>query len=212
MLVGGTMLYFRALQQGIAALPNADAAIRARLDDEARSQGWDFMHRRLAKLDPEAAGRIHPNDPQRIQRALEVYEISGKTLSGFWREQAADALAWQRVKIALMPPDRVYLRKLIARRFDAMLAAGLVEEVERLYRREDLDTQLPAIRAVGYRQVWAMLAGEYDFDTMREKAIIATAQLAKRQMTWLRKEPECNFIQPGSVKLLNLLKNLRFLL
>jgi tRNA dimethylallyltransferase len=212
LLVGGTMLYFRTLQQGIAELPDADADIRQQLDQEAKKKGRDYMHQRLAKIDPESAKRIHPNDPQRIQRALEVYEITGKSLTEFWRTQARESLPYRRVKIALMPADRVDLRKLIEQRFDAMLDAGLVEEVEKLYQREDLNAELPAIRAVGYRQVWAMLAGEYDFKTMREKAIIATAQLAKRQMTWLRKEPECNFIQPESVKLLNLLKNLSFLL
>jgi len=212
LLVGGTMLYFRVLQQGIAELPVADENIRQQLDHQARTKGWDYMHQRLAKIDPEAANRIHPNDPQRIQRALEVYEISGKSLTDFWREQDAEALPYRRVKIALMPADRIDLRKLIEQRFDAMLDAGLLEEVEQLYQRADLTPQLPAIRAVGYRQVWAMLAGEYDYQTMREKAIVATAQLAKRQMTWLRKEPECNIIQPKSDKLLNLLKNLSFLL
>ena len=212
LLVGSTMLYFKTLQQGIAELPDADADVRQQLDEEARDNGWDTMHQRLAKIDPESAKRIHPNDPQRIQRALEVYEITGKSLTEFWREQARDSLPYRRLKIALMPADRVDLRKLIEQRFDAMLDAGLVEEVEKLYQRNGITAELPAIRAVGYRQVWAMLAREYDFKTMREKAIIATAQLAKRQMTWLRKEPECNFIQPESVKLLNLLKNLSFLL
>jgi tRNA dimethylallyltransferase len=212
LLVGGTMLYFKALQQGIAELPGADAIIRQQLDDEARSKGWDYMHQRLTEIDPESAKRIHPNDPQRIQRALEVYEISGKSLTELWRDQGRDELPFRRVKIALMPPDRADLRKLIEQRFDAMLDTGMVEEVEKLYQRDNLTAELPAIRAVGYRQVWAMLAGEYDYKTMREKAIIATAQLAKRQMTWLRKESECNFIQPKSVKLLNLLKNLSFLL
>ena len=212
LLVGGTMLYFRTLQHGIAELPDADPDLRRRLEDEAAHKGWAALHQRLAEVDPQSAQRIHPNDPQRIQRALEVYEISGKTLTDFWREQEAGALAYRRVKIALMPPDRTDLRKLITQRFDAMLAAGLVEEVEKLYRRGDLTAGLPAIRAVGYRQVWAMLAGEYGFETMREKAIIATAQLAKRQMTWLRKEKECNFFDPKSVKLLNMLKNLRYLL
>jgi tRNA dimethylallyltransferase len=210
LLVGGTMLYFRTLQQGIAELPDADADIRYRLDQEAKKKGSEHMHQRLSKIDPESAKRIHPNDPQRIQRALEVYEITGKSLTEFWQKQARDSLPYRRVKIALMPTDRVDLRKLIEQRFDAMLDAGLVEEVEKLYQREDLTPELPAIRAVGYRQVWAMLSGEYDFQTMREKAIIATAQLAKRQMTWLRKEPECNFIQPETVKLLNLLKYLSF--
>jgi tRNA dimethylallyltransferase len=206
------MLYFRALQQGIAELPAADRDIRQKLDEEARSRGWEYMHQRLAKIDPLSAQRIHPNDPQRIQRALEVFEISGKTLTDFWRDQSSRRLAYRRVKIALMPSDRVELRKAIAQRLDAMIDQGLIEEVKRLYQRKDLHSELPAIRAVGYRQVWAMLGGEYDFKTMREKAIIATAQLAKRQMTWLRKEPDCNFIEPGSVKLLNLLKNLGNLL
>ena len=212
LLVGGTMLYFRALQQGIARLPDADPQIRASLDNEARTRGWEYLHRRLAQIDPVSARRIHPNDPQRIQRALEVYEVTGKSLTVLWQEQRAEALAYRRVKIALMPPDRTDLRRLIAHRFDAMLDQGLVEEVEALYRRTDLSPELPAIRAVGYRQVWAMLAGEYDCKTMREKAIIATAQLAKRQMTWLRKEPDCNFFDPGNVKVLNLRKNLRYLL
>jgi len=212
LLVGGTMLYFRTLQQGIAELPDADPEIRQKLEAEANTRGWDYMHLRLAKIDAEAAHRIHPNDPQRIQRALEVYEISGKTLTEFWRNQAAVGLPYRRVKIALMPPDRIDLRRAIEQRFDAMINAGLVEEVKKLYRREDLSPELPAIRAVGYRQIWAMLCGDCSFETMRERAIIATAQLAKRQMTWLRKENECNFVDPKSVKLLNLLKNLRFLL
>jgi tRNA dimethylallyltransferase len=212
LLVGGTMLYFRTLQQGIAELPDAVPEIRRQLEREVRTRGLDHLHQRLQEIDPESARRIHPNDPQRIQRALEVYEISGKTLTRFWQEQDAHRLAYRRVKVALMPPDRTELRKVIARRFDAMVAEGLIEEVEALYRRGDLSAELPAIRAVGYRQVWAMLAGEYGFRAMREKAIIATAQLAKRQMTWLRKEAECNFFDPGSVKSLNLVKNLRSLL
>lgn len=212
LLVGGTMLYYRALQHGIAELPAADNAIRQRLESEAGEKGWEYMHQRLHNIDPEAAQRIHPNDPQRIQRALEVYEISGKTLTEYWREQRTAAFPYRCIKIALMPPDRSDLRKTIGRRFDAMLAAGLVDEVERLYRREDLNAELPAMRAVGYRQVWAMLAGNYSVKTMREKAVIATAQLAKRQMTWLRKEHDCNIFEPGSFKLLNNLKNLRNLL
>ena len=211
-LAGGTMLYFRTLQHGIAELPDADAGIRQRLDQEASESGWDMMHQRLSEIDPLAAERIHPNDPQRIQRALEVYEITGKTLTDFWQEQAAARLPYRLVKIALMPPDRVDLRKRIEQRFDLMLEAGLVEEVKRLYQRGDLTPDLPSIRAVGYRQVWAMLDGEYDMATMREKAITATAQLAKRQMTWLRKEENCNFIAPEALKLPKLLKNLRFLL
>ncbi|MGB5278536.1 MAG: tRNA (adenosine(37)-N6)-dimethylallyltransferase MiaA [Gammaproteobacteria bacterium] len=212
LLVGGTMLYFRTLQQGIADLPDADPAIRQRLEHQASIKGWQYMHNRLQRIDPDAGRRIHPNDPQRIQRALEVYEITGRTLTEFWREHRDGQLRYRSVKLALMPPDRIDLRSIIERRFDTMLASGLVEEVERLYQRDDLNLEIPAIRAVGYRQIWAMLNGSYNFNTMREKAIIATAQLAKRQMTWLRKERACNFVDPKSVKLLNLLKNLRFLL
>ncbi len=212
LLAGGTMLYFNALQKGIANLPQADEAVRARLEAEAAELGWQALHERLAAIDPESARRIHPNDPQRLQRALEVYEITGKTLTQLWEEQARSALPYNLIKIALMPPDRVELRKRIAARFDAMLAAGLVEEVRGLYQRRDLHGDLPAMRAVGYRQVWQYLAGEYDYETMREKAIIATAQLAKRQMTWLRSEQNCNFIDPAALDVPKLLKSLRNLL
>ena len=212
LLVGGTMLYYKALQQGIADLPDADPDMRQRLEQQAHREGWQSMHQRLQKIDPESARRIHPNDPQRIQRALEVYEITGRTLSDIWRQQNQNPLHYRCIKIALMPPDRINLRKAIEQRFDHMLASGLVEEVERLYQRGDLTPELPAIRAVGYRQIWDMLSGSYGVETMRERAITATAQLAKRQMTWLRKERECNFFDPKSVKLLNLLKNFRFLL
>ncbi len=212
LLVGGAMMYFNALQKGIAKLPEADERIRERLDAEAAEQGWQALHDRLAQIDPVAAARIHPNDPQRLQRALEVYEISGKTLTAHWQEQAQQSLPYHLVKIALVPPDRVELRKRIAERFDAMLVAGLVDEVRSLYERRDCHADLPAIRAVGYRQVWQYLAGEFDYETMREKAIIATAQLAKRQMTWLRSEQECNIIDPAELDTPKLLKNLRFLL
>ncbi len=212
LLAGGTMLYFNALQKGIANLPQADEAVRARLEAEAAELGWAALHERLAAIDPESARRIHPNDPQRLQRALEVHEITGKTLTQLWDEQARSALPYKLIKIALMPPDRVELRKRIAERFDAMLVAGLVEEVRGLYRRRDLHGDLPAMRAVGYRQVWQYLAGEYDYETMREKAIIATAQLAKRQMTWLRSEQNCNFIDPAALDVQKLLKSLRNLL
>lgn len=212
LFVGGTMLYFRTLQQGIAELPDADSEIRGQLEREAAEHGWNRLHHRLMEIDPVSAERIHPNDPQRIQRALEVYEITGKTLTDFWQEQAAPQLPYRIVKIALMPPDRVDLRRKIEQRFDAMLEAGLVDEVKKLRQREELSPDLPSMRAVGYRQVWAMLDGAYDVDNMREKAINATAQLAKRQMTWLRKEPDCNFVVPEVVKRPKLLKNLRILL
>jgi tRNA dimethylallyltransferase len=212
LLAGGTMLYFNTLQHGMAELPDADPAVRALLDAQAEEKGWALMHQRLAEIDPTSAERIHANDTQRIQRALEVYEISGKTLTQFRTDQASHELPYRLVKIALMPPDRVNLRKTITERFDAMLVDGLVDEVRRLRNRGDLDTALPAIRAVGYRQVWGYLEGEYDYSTMRERAITATAQLAKRQMTWLRSEQKCNFIDPEALEPEKILKNLESLL
>lgn len=212
LLVGGTMLYFNALQRGIAELPEASEVIRKKLDTEAAELGWSVMHQRLQEIDPASAARIHPNDPQRLQRALEVHEITGKTLTQLWQEQTVKALPYHLVKIALMPPDRKVLRTRIARRFDAMLAAGLVEEVKQLQSRQDMHADLPSMRAVGYRQVWQYLQGQYSYDTMRDKAIIATAQLAKRQMTWLRSEQNCNFIDPAELDVQKLLKKLKFLL
>ena len=161
-----------------------------------------------------SAERIHPNDPQRIKRALELYDFTGKTLTQFWQEQNKNTTSfpYRRIKIALMPDDRVELRKRITLRFDDMLKQGFIEEVEVLFNRKDLQPEMPSIRAVGYRQVWGYLAGDYGYDEMREKAVIATAQLAKRQMTWLRKETECNFIDPNALNTSKVLKNLRFLL
>lgn len=191
-LVGGTMLYFRVLEQGIAAMPEADAKVRARLDAEAARDGLPVLHARLAAIDPQAAAHIHPNNPQRIKRALEVHRISGRPISDFWRAAAADDLQARFAlrRTALVPDDRAALHALIAARFDAMLAAGLVDEVRMLRSRGDLHAELPALRAVGYRQVWAHLAGEFDAAQMRERAIAATRQLARRQLTWLRRWPE----------------------
>lgn len=189
LLVGGTMLYFRALLEGLSELPAADAAIRSRLEDEADRIGWQQLHQRLASIDPVAANRIHPNDPQRIQRALEVYEISGIPISQ-WQEQAKQTteLPYQVIKIALIPSDRQYLHEAIARRFQRMLDAGFIDEVRALHDRADLDLSKPAMRAVGYRQVWEYLDGNLTYEEMVEKGIIATRQLAKRQHTWLRSE------------------------
>ena len=211
-LAGGTMLYFNTLQKGIADLPDSNPEIRQRLLDEAEQNGIESMHTRLAKVDPESAHRLHPNDPQRILRALEVFEISGKSLSEHWAEQKKQVLPYRVIKLALMPPDRVELRKRIEQRFDAMLVGGLTDEVRALYERGDLSLDTPSMRAVGYRQVWLYLCGQYDYDTMREKAITATAQLAKRQMTWLRSETDCNFIDPATLNVSKVLKNLKFLL
>ena len=211
-LAGGTMLYFNTLQKGIANLPETDMVIRQQLLDEAEKNGIKSMHARLAQVDPESAQRLHPNDPQRVLRALEVFEISGKTLTAHWAEQSKHVMPYRTIKIALVPPDRVELRKRIEQRFDAMLVGGLIDEVKALYQRNDLSLDMSSMRAVGYRQVWLYLEGQYDYDTMREKAITATAQLAKRQMTWLRSETDCNFINPETLNVGKVLKNLKFLL
>jgi tRNA dimethylallyltransferase len=215
-LVGGTMLYFNTLQKGMAKMPEVDNSIKQAIEMEAQTEGILAMHERLTKVDPVSAERIHPNDPQRIKRALELYDFTGKTLTEFWSEQAQNkanfSFPYQRIKIALMPADRIELRKRITTRFDNMLQQGFIEEVESLFKRGNLHADMPSIRAVGYRQVWSYLAGEYGYDEMREKAIIATAQLAKRQMTWLRKETECNFIDPIALNTQKVLKNLKILL
>lgn len=189
LLVGGTMLYFRALLEGLSKLPSADAEIRARLEKEASDKGWQAMHQRLAAVDPQAAARIHPNDPQRIERALEVYEISGIPMSQ-WQQQAEQqtALPYRVIKLALIPSDRKYLHEIIARRFRRMLDAGFVAEVQALHDRADLDLGKSSMRAVGYRQVWEYLDGKLNYEEMVERGIIATRQLAKRQHTWLRSE------------------------
>ncbi len=188
LLAGGTMLYFRALQQGLAELPAADPALRARLEAEAEREGLAALHRRLAAVDPEAAARIHPNDPQRIQRALEVFELSGLPLSELQARAAHEPFPYRAVKIAVAPADRELLHARIARRFRRMLEAGFLGEVEALFARRDLGLGHPSVRAVGYRQAWEYLLGEVDRETMEERAIIATRQLAKRQFTWLRSE------------------------
>jgi tRNA dimethylallyltransferase len=187
-LVGGTMLYFSALTQGLAQLPEADPEIRQRLDQQLQEIGKQAMHERLAAVDPVAAARIHMNDPQRVQRALEVYEISGKPLTSFFQADEGEDLPYAYTKIIIEPKQRHSLHDKIAERFKLMLAQGLIDEVEALRQRDDLDESMPSIRCVGYRQVWSYLQGEYDFAEMQEKGIVATRQLAKRQLTWLRKE------------------------
>lgn len=188
LLVGGTMLYFRALEHGLSPLPEADPAVRAEIEAEAGRDGWEALHRRLAAVDPEAADRIHPNDPQRLQRALEVYRLTGRPLTALWRGASDNVLPYRPVKLTVVPDDRDWLRRRIADRFEAMLAQGFVDEVESLYRRGDLGPDLPSIRCVGYRQVWNYLDGEWDYATMVERGITATRQFAKRQFTWLRGE------------------------
>ena len=209
LLVGGTMLYFRALQQGLSELPSAAPEIRRAIEEQAREQGWEAMHRELARVDKASAARIHPNDPQRIQRALEVYRATGQTLTEFWRQQQVEALPYDVIKIALLPEDREILRQRIARRFEQMLELGFVDEVRALRARGDLDIHMPSMRCVGYRQIWDYLDGKMDYNDMVEKAVTATRQLAKRQMTWLRKEPLCNFFDVDRANLAEILKNLK---
>jgi len=198
LLVGGTMLYFRALQQGLSGLPEADPAVRARLDDEARHLGWEVLHRRLGEVDPEAAARIHRNDPQRIQRALEVYEVTGQPMSLLLREDTGRAtLPYRLVKLVRAPRERSVLHERIARRFRHMLDLGFEEEVRRLWARGDLTTVMPSMRCVGYRQMLKYLFREYNFVQMVQGGIVATRQLAKRQYTWLRTEADCHWLLDG---------------
>ena len=190
LLIGGTMLYFRALTEGLSPLPSADPLVRSRLEQDMADHGLEWLHRRLHQVDPEAAARIHPNDPQRITRALEVYELTGRSMSELYRQQQVLQLPYRVHKLVVSPLERNILHQRIAERFQLMLQQGFVEEVKQLFARGDLSLELPSIRAVGYRQAWLYLQGEYDERTMAEKAIIATRQLAKRQYTWLRSEKE----------------------
>jgi tRNA dimethylallyltransferase len=194
LLVGGTTLYFRALEQGLSNLPSADPAVRAQLEAEAAVVGWAGMHVRLQRVDPAAAARIHPNDPQRIQRALEVYELSGVAMSELFAAGRNQRPNWRFLKIILAPPDRTLLHQRIAQRFGVMLEQGFVDEVRRLRARGDLHPNLPSMRAVGYRQAWAYLEGNLSADEWVQQAVIATRQYAKRQMTWLRSEPGCHWV------------------
>ena len=183
-LVGGTMMYYRALIEGLSDMPASDPVIRAEIEREASRVGWPEMHRELSAVDPDAANGLHPNHSQRISRALEVFRQTGIPMSQWQRantHEARDAIC-----LALAPEDRATLHARIETRFDRMLEAGFVEEVEALYDRGDLHTDLPAIRAVGYRQIWSHLSGEFSLEDARDKGIAATRQLAKRQITWLR--------------------------
>lgn len=185
LLVGGTLLYFRALEGGLSDLPAADPELRARIEAEAAERGWGALHDELKRADPAAAARIHPNDPQRLQRALEVIRLTGRPLSAL-QSRPGGNLPYRLLRLGLVPEDREKLHLRICQRFEKMLEQGLINEVADLYQRGDLNTDLPSMRAVGYRQVWRHLAGEWDRQTMIEKAVVATRQLAKRQMTWLR--------------------------
>ncbi len=196
LLVGGTMLYFHALTAGIADLPEADPALRAEIDAMAASAGWAAMHAQLARVDPLAAARIHVNDPQRIQRALEVHRLTGETITALQsrrRTALADAAV---IELALAPQMRAVLHASLERRFHAMLAAGLLEEVRGFHRRGDLSGEHPAMRAVGYRQIWQYLTGESTLRQATEKAVAASRQLAKRQLTWLRRRSDAAWFDP----------------
>jgi tRNA dimethylallyltransferase len=209
-LVGGTMLYFRALTQGLAELPPANPEIRQRLDMELAQLGQAVLHKRLESIDKAAALRIHPNDPQRVQRALEVYEITGKPLSTFF-EKTDNALPYHCHKFVIAPEKRADLHQRIAMRFEQMLKNGFLEEVEQLVQRGDLHDKLPSMRAVGYQEAWRYFQGDYDLNTMTQKAIIATRQLAKRQFTWLRREEQAHTFTTEQkdvlIKMTDMIKN-----
>ncbi|MES9955985.1 MAG: tRNA (adenosine(37)-N6)-dimethylallyltransferase MiaA [Sedimenticola sp.] len=194
LLVGGTMLYFRALQYGLSELPAANAAVRARLEQDAALHGWQAMHERLAAVDPAAASRIHPNDPQRIQRALEVYEITGKSLTELQDRDGEQKLPYRLVKLVRAPREREVLHQRIADRFHKMLEQGFEAEVRGLLQQDNLVPDMPSMRSVGYRQMLKYLLGEWDRETMIEKGIVATRQLAKRQFTWLRADTEAHWL------------------
>lgn len=186
LLVGGTMMYFNALQKGLAAMPSADAQTRAQLDEQVRHQGLVSLYQELERVDPESAKRIGDNDPQRLQRAVEVYRLTGKSMTQWWAEQESLELPYDLVNIAVMPEDRSTLHKRIEQRFGMMMDAGFLAEVESLYARGDLSIDMPSIRCVGYRQLWQYLEGQDTLDNAIYKGVVATRQLAKRQLTWLR--------------------------
>ncbi|MDN6321423.1 MAG: tRNA (adenosine(37)-N6)-dimethylallyltransferase MiaA [Halomonas sp.] len=194
LLVGGTMLYYKRLVEGVANLPSADPAIRRRLAAQWHAEGLLSLHKQLAEVDAISAQRIHPNDPQRLMRALEVYYASGRPMSELWAEQQPETFPWRVLSIALAPTERTLLHQRIAQPFGVMLGEGLINEVTALRKRNDLHLGLPAMKSVGYRQVWEYLEGEYDYATLVERGVIATRQLAKRQLTWLRSWPELKWI------------------
>jgi tRNA dimethylallyltransferase len=201
LLVGGTMLYYRALAAGLDALPAADPETRRQIDAEAARRGWPAMHSELARIDPQAAARIASNDPQRIQRALEVFRISGRSISSL-QTATAPSLPFGLRAFAIMPTERAVLHQRIAQRFDRILKSGLIDELKSLRQRYALSAELPSMRCVGYRQAWGYLEGEYGEAEMRDKAIAATRQLAKRQMTWIRSFKEVELLaEPAAADL-----------
>ncbi len=196
LLVGGTMMYFKALLEGISPLPAADPKVRAVIEKEAEEFGWVAMHQRLAEVDSVAAERIHPNDPQRINRALEVYRITGQTMTQLSATKG-DALGFEVLQFAIAPNDKSLLHQRIEQRFKQMIAQGFEQEVKKLYERGDLHLDLPSMRCVGYRQMWQYFEGIHDFDEMIFRGVVATRQLAKRQMTWLRSWQNLRWLETG---------------
>lgn len=203
LLVGGTGLYFRALERGLADMPAADADIRAEIDVQAERDGWPALHAELARVDPKSAARISPNDPQRLQRALEVYRLTGEPMSTLWQRAQENEFPYRALKIALAPQDRAELHDRIESRFHAMMEAGLLEEVRGLKARGDLDKEMPSMRSVGYRQLWEYLDGECDLDEAVRRAVVASRRYAKRQLTWFRAEPETHWLDAISPDLEN---------
>ena len=201
LLTGGTMLYFDVLQHGIAPLPTADPTLRVELDARAAREGWPALHAELALRDPAAAARIHPNDPQRIQRALEVFTLTGRPVSELHAAAAVETSGYRFVKLALAPQDRSVLHGIIERRFGSMMRQGFLAEVMRLRARGDLHAGLPSMRAVGYRQLWEHLEGGCGLEEAVRRGIVATRRYAKRQLTWLRAEPDVAWFESGDAEL-----------
>ncbi|TKB56853.1 tRNA (adenosine(37)-N6)-dimethylallyltransferase MiaA [Ferrimonas aestuarii] len=198
LLVGGTMLYYKALLEGLSPLPSADPEVRKQIEQEAQSIGWHELHRQLSEIDPVAAERIHPNDPQRLSRALEVYRIAGETLTELTKRKS-EPLPFAVTQFAISPDDRSVLHQRIERRFHLMLQAGFEQEVRALFQRGDLHPDLPSIRCVGYRQMWSFIAGEDEYQGMVDKGVAATRQLAKRQITWLRSWSDLNWLNSAEL-------------
>ncbi len=203
LLVGGTMLYYKALRHGLSNMPSSDPVIREKLKLQATEMGWPYMHEQLAQIDPSTAARLHPNDPQRIQRALEVYEISGKPISAFHAQSQNYTLDYNVIDLVVAPSQRSVLHANIELRFNQMLDSGLIDEVQQFYLRGDLSLDKPSMRCVGYRQVWEYLDGYLSKPEMTDRAIISTRQLAKRQFTWLRSESPHDWIDSLEKNFLN---------
>ncbi|WP_192034788.1 tRNA (adenosine(37)-N6)-dimethylallyltransferase MiaA [Halomonas sp. YLGW01] len=208
LLVGGTMMYYKHLTEGVANLPSSDPEVRAGIEALAAERGLSAVHEALAEVDPDSAARIHANDPQRLMRALEVQRITGRSMTALWREQRRETFPYRTLSIAVSPADRSVLHARIARRFDAMLAQGFLEEVAALRERADLHPGLPSMKSVGYRQAWEHLEGHYGREELRERGVIATRQLAKRQLTWLRRWPDLHWLDSQGAALLDEVLNL----